>query len=461
MSALSLLPLFSPSGWRRRLPILVLSSAALIGGCGGGGGDDDVSTSEALQQASRHIVEVIDTEGNGLTGAGADSEALNALLEPLGITLADPGDEGLGDDLEDLVKLILDDEHSTVVRQGDTLTITPSPQAVCDLLAAEVGFATDSTLYQYCLDLVAELQIIIEIEDEDRGLLIVRFGDSEPVTVSYGPGKLVVTVDVAESKAALDHLALVLDPDAEIAELDRIEGALRLTLQVLGPDHGLILVEVAETIVIVDDTEPYDLRIAVSELLRIEADGVKGEASVSGGIDEVTVNYPQDINDDGDTLPATAELGGIRFSLDVTDAGDTASGEFLVKPLSLTVDVTEVLALSVDDGSGAAVAFTASVDSDDQDLLTLNTGFDFELSMNDGTYDLLGEFVPPGPVGTLSVTAASGTAVREYPSNPDLAEVTSGAVVFVGSGDFAGMTGTAGTGDCFNEEGPQVCAGGF
>ena len=461
MSALSLFPLFSPSGWRRSLSILVLSSAALIGGCGGGGGDDDVSTSEALQQASRHIVEVIDTEGNGLTGAGADSEALGALLEPLGITLADPGDGGLGDDLEDLVKLILDDDQSTVERQGDTLTITPSPQAVCDLLAAEVGFATDSALYDYCLDLVAELQIIIEIEDEDRGLLIVRFGASEPFTVRYAPGLLVVTLDAAESKAALDHLVLVLDPEATTDALDRIEGKLRLTLQVLGQDHGLILVEVAEDLVIVDESAPFDLQVAVSELLRIEADGVKGEASVSGGIGAITAHYPQDINDAGDTLPATAVLGGISFSVEVTEAGDSASGSFLVKPLSLTVDGTEVLALSVDDGSSGAVTFSATVDSEGEDLLTLTSGFDFDLVMNDGSYDLLGDFAPPGTAGQLRVTANSGTAIREYPLNPDLAEVTSGAVVFDGSGDFAGMTGTAGTGDCFNEEGPQLCAGGL
>jgi len=463
MSELSLLsPLSLSSRWQRSLPALLLVSSALLSACGGGG--DKVSTGEALEQASRQIVQVIDAEGDGLKGAGADSGALGQLLEHFGITLGDNGDEGLGDDLEVLVEMMLDEAHSTVSRHGDTLTLAPSPQAVCNLLAAETGFATDSALYDLCLQVVRDLRVVIEIEDDDRGLLIVRFGDSEPMTLRYSPGLLVVTVDVAEAKAALDHLALLLDDEAQPVALATLEGRIRVTLQVLGPDHGLIVVEVTEDVVIADDNpdEPYDIRIAAGELLRIEADGVAGEASVNGGIGALTVHYPQDIDDFGNTLPATVETAGISFALEVSDGGSSASGEFLLQPLSLTVDGEEVMRVSVDDGASGAVGFTLSVDAlSGDDLLTLDTAFDLGLMMNDGRYDLLGEFMPPGVVGNLGVTAASGTSLREYPQNPDLTEVVSGVVEFDGAGDFGGYSGTAGPGDCFNEEGPQACAAAF
>jgi hypothetical protein len=442
--------------------VLLFVSSALLSACGGGG--DKVSTEEALEQASRQIVQVIDAEGDGLRGAGADSGALGQLLEPFGITLADNGDEGLGDDLEDLVELVLDEDHSSVSRRGDTLTVTPSPPSVCGLLAGETGFDGDPALHDYCLRIVRELRIVIDIEDDDRGLLIVRFGDSEPLMLRYSPGLLVLTIDVAEAKAALDHLALLLDDEAQPVALSTLEGRIRVTLRMLGPDHGLILVEVIEDIVIADDNpdEPYDIRIAAGELLRIEADGVSGEASVRGGIGALEAHYPQDIDDFGNTLPATVETAGIRFALEVSDGGDSASGEFLLQPLSLTVDGEEVMRVSVDDGASGAVGFSLSVDADSGgDLLTLDTAFDLDLMMNDGRYDLLGEFMPPGVVGTLAVTAASGTSVREYPQNPDLSEVVSGAVDFDGTGDFSGYTGTAGPGACFNEEGPQACAAGF
>jgi len=428
---------------------LLIAIASILISCGGSGDSStdttSVDTTTAVNNTAKTIMGVLDTNATAVSSVTVDSAALASILEAEGITLSDTSSTGLTNDFGDFLNTSLDVNTAEISRNGITITVSPSVTAFCDVYATKEGIAKDDLLYTQCQDILADVRLLIEVTGAETGTLSLSYKGSTPLQVQYSPTRLTVTVNLADSIAALQSLMAVIDPNAVFDTPETVEGVVAVDMQVLGAQHVSTSLRITQAIKLQDIAAGIDVNIASATLFSAEADGIAGTASVSSSLNAITGSFPVDIDksDGVDEVPGDLSLAAATMTLAITDGGNGLTGNVSVGPLNIKLNNTEAVNFVLDP--------QFSIDPN-TGVITLDSDLYLDLSVTDTS--------PPffDMNGTLTISAPTGTAFAEVGTTGAVYQVKSGYITFAASGDvFSGPPGTVTEGECFNIDGPVAC----
>lgn len=424
----------------------LIAIAFILISCGGSGDsstDATTDTSTAVNNASKTIMSVLDTNASAVSSVTVDSAALASILDAQGITLADTSSTGLTDDFGDFLNTMLDVNTAVISSDGNTITVSPSVAKFCDLYATTAGIAKDDPLYTTCQDIMTDVRLVIEVTGAETGILSISHNVNTPLQVQYSPTQLIFTMNLAGSVAALQSMMAVIEPGTVLDIPATVEGVVVIDMQVLGEQHVLTTLKITQAIELLDSPE-IALTIAAATLFSAEADGVAGTATVSSSLNTVTGSFPVDIGTSSAEVkvPGYLYLTSATLSLAITDAGKGLTGNFSVGPLNIKLDNADAVnflldpQFSIDPVSG---------------VINLDSALNLDVTVTDTSTNFFDMY------GTLSVTAPIGTSFVEV-GTTGVYKVISGSISIYADGTvFSGTIGTVYEGQCFDLGGIAEC----
>ncbi|HLU69103.1 MAG TPA: hypothetical protein VKZ63_22630 [Kofleriaceae bacterium] len=378
--------------FRLSSPIL-LSATLTAAACGSGQEADPASVQERL----RAIVPGLVDPTLAATDFAAESTALAGLsdslaaFDQLGLPFSLAGEGGgpisfdgelepTGEEMaEELAGTIFTEENY----EGDGVYRLP-PELFCE--PDETG-ATDPE----CLDTFAQLELRLRAELVDDGLdltLLVGPERDAPLAVELRPARAALVVDLAGAAGAIAHVAAVIGEEIELPEV--LEGQIALALDVMGPQHVTLALEVREAIRVELDTA--DGRLAVSTeartpLAALGLDGDDREIQLQVDVGRTVLSMPHAMMDPdsrasgtfaldwkGLSFTALARDGSEQVAISSIGLGDSTS--------TISLDDTTLVAvdLNPDDGRRAALTLAPAPDGG-LPIATFDPGLDLTIDV--------------------------------------------------------------------------------
>jgi len=403
--------------------------------------DTLVETPVAIKAANSNISQIIRTSASATAGVGADSEAIASLLEPLGVTLAvNDEDGGISDNIIKVMQSVLDETSTNINREDDVITIEPEGQPICDEFSLLMGFSDEDDTYSTCLNVINDMLVKIIANNDQSGDISVHYDGFQAINVSYSPNQLVVSVNLTTASQTLQQVMQVIDPEVELELPETISGGIAVTLKNLGDQHGSMQLDISDTVQIIDSNDGYNIKLEPATLLSVTANGLTGTAKISSTINELTGDFPMDI-DDGNTAEAKLLINSSEIDISVADAGETLELKVNIEPIKLTMDSVEILSL--------ALSVPQMKMTDAMSMISMSSPMKLTLAVFDD-YDLLG-----GTDGDVTITSSENTVLEDQGESTYL--VKSGGVDISGTGSFAELSSLIESDSCLNLGGKVDC----
>ena len=454
-------------------PTLTLLTVAMLSACGGNSGDNTntptdptvnqgevtADTDRVIQSAVDSVSGNIGTNMNSLESTTEGSSAVDGLLSddddnlnPSAdqITSSQPfaDDEPLGFDkmARDVVLPTLEGGNATRTRDGNTITIDPDEQYVCQQWSRDELDFIDPSDVQNCAELISDLTVRIDATSDDTGKLTYLFANSNLLVIDYAP-------TAGGFEFVLPTIKAVIQRDSEITGSDLmvpdvVLGAIKLSTVVTnntpGSESGSMSFAVTEPVRIKSDADNYDLQLGNSTRLTVESNAATEDAKVSLNLDSIVLSMDDFVGTDPNAL-STVNIPNFSITAELQESGDklllTDTG-FGTQAMSLSVSDRIIMTL--------AMAKTSMLFSDEP-ILSILQNFDFDLNISDLS-ELTGGDYPVNSTAALALSTIGGTVLQEQDN--DSIRVISGGPFNVAYSLIDGDTNPQGTssfaqGECF------------
>lgn len=353
-------------------------------------------------------------------------------------------EETTEDDIEQLLMMfIAPSTGATTIRNGNTITIDPDDNNVCQEILPD---SADSNEMSACTQFITGFAIEIVADSDDAGVATLQYDQQAIITFDYAPDSSSMEFRLQGIHTVMQQLVLLENDGGTVPEV--MQGAFTVSASVTkdssGTEQVLGSMSVTEAINIVDSTENITLSLKPSTLVAMQATG--STETIKINIEDLKFSEQLDDEEGTGTAVAAILVPGFTANIEVHDNDSVKVTQlgFGKGPFRATIDDADMIKLTL-------AQFGFQIDGD-EGLLTLTDALNFDL-MVDNVGGYLDDELPASFNAQLSANAAANTTLLEQ-DNESLKVTGGGPVNFAyqindGTDNPTGSF-SANAGDCFD-----------